>query len=198
MIFSAPRRIILASGSPYRRALLDQIRLCHEAEPADIDESPLPGESPADSALRLAREKARAIGVRHARALVIGSDQVCARDDGKRFGKPGTHEAARLQLAQMSGRRLTFYTAVCVLASDTGTERCAMVPTEVQYRVLSAAAIDRYLHIDEPYDCAGSAKIERLGVTLVERVTSDDPSALIGLPLIELVNLLAAEGVHLP
>lgn len=196
MMFSDPPRIVLASRSPYRRALLQQLRLDHDAEPADLDESPLPGEAPADTARRLAGEKARAIAMRHPDALIIGSDQVCAADDGKTFGKPGSHEAAVRQLTEMSGRRVLFHTAVCLLNARTVAERYASVPTEVQYRILSRDAIEAYLAADRPYDCAGSAKIESLGIALVERVASDDPTALIGLPLIALVSLLAAEGVR--
>lgn len=196
MMFSDTPRIVLASRSPYRRALLKQIRLDHDAEPADLDESPVAGESPADTAWRLAGEKARTIATRHPDALIIGSDQVCALDDGNTLGKPGSHEAAIRQLMQMSGRRVLFHTAVCLLNARTGTERYASVPTEVLYRTLSRDTIQAYLTCDQPYDCAGSAKIESLGIALVERVTSDDPTALIGLPLIALIDLLGAEGVR--
>lgn len=198
MMFSDATRIVLASRSPYRRALLRQIRLDHDAEPADLDEAPLPDEAPADTARRLAGAKARAIAPRHPDALIIGSDQVCALADGRRFGKPGTHEAAVDQLTAMSGRRVLFHTAVCLLNARSGAERYASVPTEVQFRTLTPASIEAYLAADRPYDCAGAAKIESLGIALVERVTSDDPSALIGLPLIALVDLLAAEGVRVP
>jgi len=198
MMFSDATRIVLASRSPYRRALLRQIHLDHDAEPADLDESPLPGEVPAATAQRLAGEKARAIAPRHPDALIIGADQVCALEDGRRFGKPGNHEAAVDQLTAMSGRRVLFHTAVCLLNARAGTERYAGVPTEVQFRILTPETIEAYLTADRSYDCAGAAKIESLGIALVERVTSDDPSALIGLPLIALVGLLAAEGVHLP
>lgn len=196
MMFSDTPRIVLASRSPYRRALLRQIRLEHDAEPADLDESALQGEAPADTARRLAGEKARTIAGRHPDALVIGSDQVCALGGTRTFGKPGSHEAAVKQLTEMSGRSVLFHTAVCLINARTGTERYASVPTEVQYRTLSRTTIEAYLNGDRPYDCAGSAKIECLGIALVERVTSDDPTALIGLPLIALVSLLAAEGVR--
>jgi septum formation protein len=197
-MFSDAPRIVLASRSAYRRALLEQIRLDHDADPADLDESALPNERPADTARRLAGEKARAVARRHPDALVIGSDQVCALDDGSTFGKPGSHDAAVRQLTAMSGRRVLFHTAVCLLNARAGTERYANVPTEVQFRHLSRATIEAYLASDRPYDCAGSAKIERLGIALAERVTSDDPTALIGLPLIALVSLLAAEGLRIP
>lgn len=133
---------------------------------------------------------------RHPNALVIGSDQVACMDDGTIFGKPGTHANAVFQLERMSGRRVVFHTAVCLLNARSGNASHANVPTDVQFRVLSRSTIETYLARDEPYDCAASAKIERLGIALVERVTSDDPSALVGLPLIALVGLLAAEDVH--
>jgi septum formation protein len=196
MMFSHAPRIILASRSPYRRALLRQIHLEHDAQPADLDESALPGELPADTATRLAHEKARAVAPRYPDALIIGSDQVCALEDGTALGKPGNHEAAVRQLTQMSGRRVLFHTAACLLNARTGRARHASVPTEVQYRTLSRDTIEAYLNSDKPYDCAGSAKIESLGIALVERVSSDDPSALIGLPLIALIGLLADEGVR--
>lgn len=195
MMFSEPPRIVLASRSPYRRTLLDQIRLPHLAEPADVDETPRPGERPERTALRLAEEKARAVLSRHPEALIIGSDQVCALEDGTILGKPGTHDVAVRQLLAMSGRRARFHTAVCLLNARTGRSRSLNVPTEVKYRALSRETIEAYLAADRPYDCAGSAKIESLGIALVERVTSDDPSALVGLPLVSLCTLLAAEGV---
>ena len=176
--------------------LLEQIGVAHDADPADIDETPRPGEIPQAFAARLAREKAEAVGVRHPEALVIGSDQVACMADGTIFGKPGDHEHAVAQLLRMSGRRVAFHTAVCLLNARTGNTSHANVPTEVQFRVLSRSTIETYLAKDEPYDCAASAKIERLGIALVERVTSDDPSALVGLPLIALVSLLAAENFH--
>jgi septum formation protein len=195
MIFSDDVKVVLASRSPYRRALLEQIRLRHGVDPADIDERPLRGESAPDLASRLAREKARAVAARHPDAFVIGSDQVATMDGVSAFSKPGDHAAAVAQLTRMSGRRVVFHTAVCLLNASSGRERHAIVPTEVEFRPLSAGTIESYLHKDQPYDCAGSAKIERLGIALVRRVTSDDPSALIGLPLIALIDLLAAEGV---
>lgn len=176
--------------------LLDQIGVPHEADPADIDESVRPGEAPRALAARLAHEKAVAVAARHAQALVIGSDQVACMDDGTIFGKPGSHAKAVAQLERMSGRRVVFHTAVCLVNARTGGTSHANVPTDVQFRVLGRAAIETYLARDEPYDCAASAKIERLGIALVERVTSDDPSALVGLPLIALVGLLAAENYH--
>jgi len=172
--------------------------LDHEADPADIDESALANELPADTAMRLAVEKARVVSRRHADALIIGSDQVCALNDATTFSKPGSHESAVHQLSKMSGRRVLFHTAVCLLNARSETEHHASVPTEVQFRTLTRDTIEAYLAADRPYDCAGAAKIESLGITLVERVTSDDPTALIGLPLIALVGLLAAEGVRVP
>lgn len=176
--------------------LLEQIGIAHDADPADIDESRHPGEAPRELAARLAREKAEAIAHRHPDALIIGSDQVACMHEGTIFGKPGTHANAVVQLQRMSGRRVLFHTAVCLLNTRTGNASSANVPTDVQFRVLTRSAIETYLRKDEPYDCAASAKIERLGIALVQRVTSDDPSALVGLPLIALVGLLAAEDFH--
>jgi septum formation protein len=196
MMFSGTPRIVLASRSPYRRMLLEQIGVAHDADPADIDESQRPGETPDALAARLAREKADAIACRHPDALIIGADQVACMDDGTTFGKPGDHASAAAQLQRMSGRLVVFHTAVCLLNARTGNRSASCVPTEVRFRVLSPSTIEAYLLKDEPYDCAASAKIERLGITLVERVTSDDPTALVGLPLIALVSLLAAENVR--
>jgi septum formation protein len=196
MMFSNEPRIVLASRSRYRRMLLEQIGIEHHADPADIDEHPHPGEAPEALAARLAHEKAHAVASRHHEALVIGSDQVACMDDGTIVGKPGDHATAVEQLQRMSGRRVMFHTAVCLLNARTGRASHANVPTDVQFRVLSRSVIETYLTKDEPYDCAASAKIERLGIALMERVTSNDPSALVGLPLIALVSLLAAEDFH--
>lgn len=189
--------IVLASSSAYRRALLSRIGIeCRSLAP-DIDESPLPGEAPAATALRLAGAKALKIGERESTGLIIGSDQVAVL--GTRIiGKPGTHAAASEQLRAMSGNTVTFHTALCLLNATTGKMQSASVPTTVRFRALDAAQIGRYLELDRPYDCAGSAKIESLGITLVERVDSEDPTALIGLPLIALTGMLLQEGVVIP
>jgi septum formation protein len=195
MVFSGEIELVLASGSRYRKALLEQLRLPHRVFPADIDESPLPDELPRALALRLACAKARAVAVRCPASLIIGSDQVASIDGRSAFSKPPDHAGAVAQLSAMSGRTVVFHTAVCVLNARAGTERTALVPTEVHYRELDPDLIEKYLLADQPYDCAGSARIEGLGIALVDRVRSDDPSALLGLPLIALLDLLAAEGV---
>lgn len=190
-------RIVLASSSAYRKALLARIGIDCTALAPDIDESPLPGEAPTATALRLAGAKARKIGGRESASLIIGSDQVAVL--GTRvIGKPGTHAAATDQLRSMSGHTVTFHTALCLLNTATGSMQTANVPTTVRFRKLEAAQIERYLQQDRPYDCAGSAKIESLGIALVERVESEDPTALIGLPLIALVGMLLQEGVSIP
>ena len=195
MIFSSERELVLASGSRYRKALLEQLRLPFAVSPADIDEAPLPGEDPVALATRLACHKARAVAPKHPSALIIGSDQVATLDGRSAFSKPPDHAGAVAQLAAMSGRQATFHTAVCVLDPRGPTERSAVVPTEVVFRTLSPELIESYLRADQPYDCAGSARIERLGIALVSRVASTDPTALLGLPLIALVDLLGAAGV---
>lgn len=169
---------------------------CRTATP-DIDERALPAEAPAATALRLAQAKARKIAEREPAALIIGSDQVAVLED-QLIGKPGTHAAAALQLQAMSGKTVVFHTALCMLNSETNALQLANVPTTVRFRVLNMAQIERYLQQDQPYDCAGSAKIEALGITLVEKLESDDPTALIGLPLIALVTMLQKEGIHIP
>ncbi|MCS6944737.1 MAG: Maf family nucleotide pyrophosphatase [Sutterellaceae bacterium] len=188
------RTIVLASTSPYRRALLERLRLpFHVARPA-VDEAALPGEPPAATAKRLAQAKARAVAVDYREALIIGADQV-ADVNGTHLGKPGNFTAALAQLEQMQGRTVMFHTAVAVLDAASGDLRTAEVPTRVRFRTLPRAALEAYLRLDEPYDCAGAAKIESAGIALVESVEADDPTALIGLPLISLTSLLSAFGV---
>lgn len=190
-------RIVLASSSTYRKTLIARLGFdCRTVAP-DIDESALPAEPPAATALRLAQAKARRIAEREPAALIIGSDQVAVLDN-QSIGKPGTHAAAVRQLQAMSGKTVVFHTALCLLNSETNAVQLADVPTTVRFRELDVAQIERYLQQDQPYDCAGSAKIEALGITLVERVESDDPTALIGLPLIALVTMLQKEGIHIP
>lgn len=196
-MFERNPRIVLASGSRYRRDLLDRLCLPYEVDPADVDETAVPRETPAATACRLARDKAFAVAARHPGALIIGSDQTAALD-GRALGKPGSHAAAREQLRAMSGRRVDFHTALCLLRVETGHYREALVNTDCLFRRLSPDAIERYLLRDRPYDCAGSAKVECLGIALLEHVRSDDPTALIGLPLIALVGMLTAEGVEVP
>jgi septum formation protein len=185
-------RIVLASTSPYRRELLKRLRLPFDVVAPAVDESRVAYETPLALALRLARAKAEAVASVTADALVIGSDQV-AELDGEPIGKPHTHEAAIAQLERMQGRRLVFHTALAVVAADR--VQVDSVPTAVTFRRLERAALESYLRADRPYDCAGAAKIESLGIALVDRVESDDPTALIGLPLIRLTSMLQAAGV---
>lgn len=188
--------LVLASTSPYRRDLLARLRLPFEVAAPGLDEAALAGERARDTALRLAQAKARSVAARFPRALVIGSDQVAALD-GEHLGKPGGHEAAVAQLRAMRGKTVLFHTALALLNSASGALQTAEVPTEVRFRAYSDAEIERYLEIERPYDCSGSAKIEGLGIVLVERVSGDDPSALIGLPLVRLSAMLRNEGVSL-
>jgi septum formation protein len=195
MPFSSPLGLVLASSSSYRRTLLDRLGLGFNVCPAELDETPLPGEAPQAVARRLASAKARAIAPRFPNHLIIGSDQVATLDDITILGKPLTHENAVAQLGRLSGQRACFYTAACLFNSCTNVLRAAIVPTVVEFRPLSHTTIEAYLHRERPYDCTGSAKIEGLGIALVRKVVSDDPSALIGLPLIALQDMLEAEGV---
>ena len=187
-------RIVLASTSPYRRALLERLRLPFEVKASFVDESPLAGESPRDTAVRLAQAKARAVAPSCPKALVIGCDQVAVLD-GTCLGKPGTHVNAVAQLKIMRGRDVTFHTALALFNTENDVAHIAEVPTVVRFRHYSDREIERYLELEQPYDCAGSAKIEGLGIVLVDRVTGDDPSALIGLPLMQLAAMLRQEGV---
>ncbi|WP_454757194.1 Maf-like protein [Cupriavidus campinensis] len=185
--------LILGSSSPYRRELLARLRIPFDVAVPDIDETPLAGEAPEATALRLSRRKAEAIAARHPGALVIGSDQVCTLD-GAQIGKPGSHEKALAQLQQMRGRTVIFHSALCLLDSRTGEAQLADVQTRATFRDLPDAELDAYLRLETPYDCAGSAKAEGLGIALLARVESDDPTALIGLPLIALTGMLRAAG----
>ena len=189
-------RLILASSSVYRRELLSRLQLPFEAIAPDIDETPLPGETPPATAMRLAQAKAAEIARREGAALVIGSDQV-ATLDGEHIGKPGNHENALAQLKKMRGRETIFHSALCLLDSR-GNEPAVQlqnVQTAVRLRDLPDAELDAYLRIEQPYDCAGSAKNEGLGIVLIESLRSDDPTALTGLPLIALTTMLRKAGV---
>ena len=188
------RRLVLASTSRYRSELLARLRLPFAIEPPEVDEGPHAGETPAATALRLALAKASAVAMRHPAAVVIGSDQV-ADLAGHGVGKPGDHDRATAQLRAMRGRVIVFQTAVAVACVETGFSESALVPVTVRMRELSDAEIERYLRAETPYDCAGSAKIETLGIALVESVASDDPTALIGLPLISTCALLRRAGI---
>ena len=186
--------LILASTSRYRRELLERLRLPFRIESPEVDETPLPDERPADLAQRLALAKARAVSAKHPGAIVIGSDQV-ADLDGVPIGKPGTHERAVEQLRAMSGRSVVFQTAVAVVCEATGFAGAALVPVTARFRRLGEAEIEHYLRTEQPYDCAGSAKSETLGIALLDAIESDDPSALVGLPLIRTCALLRQAGI---
>ena len=186
--------LILGSTSRYRRELLSRLRLPFTVVAPQVDETPRPGEAPAALALRLALEKAREVAARHPEAIVIGSDQV-ADLDGEAIGKPGTHERAVEQLRCMRGRRLVFQTGVAVLRPATGFEQALLAPVRDSVRRLSDAEIERYLELEQPYDCAGSAKSETLGIALLDAIDSDDPTALVGLPLIRTCELLRQAGL---
>ncbi|MEK8045040.1 Maf family nucleotide pyrophosphatase [Ideonella margarita] len=187
--------LILGSTSRYRRELLERLRLPFITVSPQVDETPLSGEAPAALACRLALAKAQAVAEQHPGAIVIGSDQV-ADVDGEPIGKPGTHERAVTQLQRMSGRTITFQTAVAVVRGDTQFAQTLLAPVHVRFRTLSDAEIEFYLRTEEPYDCAGSAKCETLGITLLDAIDSDDPTALIGLPLIRTSQLLRAAGLN--
>lgn len=193
---STPIPLILASSSAYRRALLERLGYPFSVDVPAIDETPLAGESPADTAMRLAQQKASVVAGRHPGAVVIGSDQV-ALCEGQQLGKPGNHARALAQLQLMRGKQVDFHTAVCVVGSDGTTIDAADVVTQVTFRDLPDAALDAYLSIEKPYDVAGSAKCEGLGIALLASVCSDDPTALIGLPLITLSRLLQQAGIDL-
>ena len=187
-------RLVLASSSPYRRALLERLGLPFEVIVPSVDERELPGETAERMALRLAESKARAVSPSNA-ALVIGSDQV-AEVEGVKLGKPGDHENAVRQLRQVRGKRIVFHTAICLANTAAGRMQLADVTTTVQFRPYTDEQIERYLVRERPYDCTGSARIEGLGIALIETVSSDDPTALIGLPLMQLVTMLANEGIN--
>lgn len=187
------RQLVLASTSPFRRELLARLGLPFSVADPRTDESPLPQETPEEMSLRLAEAKARAVVPAFPDALIIGSDQVAVLD-GKVYGKPGTHENATRQLLTMRGRTVNFFTGLCVLDARTGKALVCGVPTLVTFRDLSDAEIEAYLRREQPYQCAGSAKSEGLGIALIARMQGDDPNALIGLPLIALCGLLKDAG----
>lgn len=193
---NTPRALVLGSTSPYRRELLARLRLPFDVASPEVDETPLAGEKPQDLAVRLALAKARAVAARFPAAVVIGSDQV-ADLVGEPLGKPGTHERAVAQLRRMRGQTVVFQTAVAVVCRDTGFEQAELAPVRVRFRALSDAEIESYLRAETPYDCAGSAKSEGLGIALLEAIDNDDPTALIGLPLIRTARLLRAAGLPL-
>jgi septum formation protein len=192
----ANRKLILGSTSIYRRELLGRLRIPFSVESPHVDEAALPGETPEMLAQRLALAKAQAVAARFPEAIVIGSDQV-ADLDGTALGKPGEHARAVLQLRQMSGKLVIFQTAIAVVCLESGFCQQALAPVKVQFRHLSESEIENYLQAEKPYDCAGSAKSEGLGIALLERIDNDDPTALVGLPLIRTATLLRAAGLDL-
>lgn len=187
-------QIILASSSIYRRELLNRLQIPFECISPEVDETPLKDETPAETALRLAQVKARKVAINYPNALIIGCDQV-ATLDGTQLGKPYTHENATKQLRMMRGREVTFHSALCVFNAKIQHIQAEVVPYVVQFRALSDAQIQNYLTKEQPYQCAGSAKSEGLGIAMIEKMTGDDPNALIGLPLIKLIDMLQNQGV---
>ena len=192
----AQRALILGSTSRYRRELLQRLRVPFDVVSPEVDETPLPDETPQALATRLALAKAKAVAALHPHAVVIGSDQV-ADLNGEPLGKPGTHERAVLQLQRMRGQTVVFQTAVSVVCQASGFEQTELAQIKVRFRDLSDAEIDAYLRAEEPYDCAGSAKSEGLGIALLDAIDNDDPTALIGLPMIRTARLLRAAGIDL-
>ncbi len=196
--FSPPptpsRALILGSTSRYRQELLSRLGIPFNTDSPNVDETPQTGERPADRARRLALAKAREVAQRHPQAVVIGSDQV-ADLHGEPLGKPGTHERAVTQLRRMRGQTVVFQTAVAVVCQASGYEQVDLAPVSVVFRDLGDAEIEHYLRTEQPYDCAGSAKSEGLGIALLERIDNDDPTALVGLPLIRTCRMIRAAGV---
>ena len=190
------RPLILGSTSKYRRELLQRLRVPFDVVSPEVDETPHPNEAPRDLAMRLALAKAQAVAAQHPNAVVIGSDQV-ADLNGEPLGKPGTHERAMLQLQKMRGQTVVFQTAVSVVCQASGFADTELAQIKVRFRDLSDAEIEAYLRAEEPYDCAGSAKSEGLGIALLDAIDNDDPTALIGLPMIRTARLLRAAGVDL-
>lgn len=189
-----PQNLILASTSPFRRELLGRLGLPFDVADPQTDESPRPGETPEEIALRLSEAKAKAVAITYPDALIIGSDQV-ATVDGKIFGKPGSHERAVEQLRTLSGKTVNFFTGLCLLNARTGEVQVRGVPMLVTFRQLSGQEIENYLRREPAYNCAGSAKSEGLGIALLSSMRGDDPNALIGLPLIALCDMLRNQGV---
>lgn len=187
-------KLVLASTSPYRRELLARLGVPFEVAAPEVDETPLPGESPDETAQRLSLLKARAVARTYPDALIIGSDQV-ALLEGVQLGKPGNHEKAVAQLQAMRGKALEFHTALTLLNASTGSVQTASVPVRLVMREYTDAQIETYLKRDQPYNCCGSAKSESLGIALIARFETEDPNALVGLPLIKLTEMLANEGL---
>jgi len=188
--------IVLGSSSIYRQELLRRLQIPFETFSPEIDESVLPNETPAETAKRLSEAKARFVAKQYTRALVIGSDQVAVYN-GTHLGKPLNYSNAVKQLQLISGNEVTFFTALCLLNSHTNQLQSQVIPYHVKFRQISDRQIKNYLSKEQPYHCAGSAKSEGLGIALIERMSGDDPNALIGLPLIALINMLANEGIEI-
>jgi len=189
--------IVLASSSPYRQQLLEKLGLHFETHAPNVNETPSPDETPEQLALRLARDKAQAIAHYYPNHLIIGCDQVAALNH-RILNKPGDHQTAIEQLSLCSDRSVCFYTGLCLLNTASHTHHQLVETYTVHFRELSAEKINYYLLMDKPYDCAGSFKVEGLGITLFKKLEGNDPNTLIGLPLIQLVSMLAAEGIQLP
>jgi septum formation protein len=196
MSHTPPRQLILASTSAYRRQLLERLRIPFAVISPEVDESALPGESPERLARRLALAKAQAVAALHPESVVIGSDQV-ADLAGVALGKPHTHERAVAQLQRMRGQTVIFQTGVAVVCQATGFAQVDLAPVRVRFKPLTDTQIEHYLQAEQPYDCAGSAKSEGLGIALLECIDNDDPTALVGLPLIRTCLLLEAAGLTL-
>lgn len=188
------RQLVLASTSPFRRTLLNRLGLSFDTANPQTDETPLPNEAPEATALRLSEAKARAVAPFFPDALIIGSDQVAILE-GRVYGKPGTHENAVRQLQTMRGKTVNFFTGLCLLDARSGKAQVRSVPTLVTFRNLSDEEIENYLRREQPYNCAGAAKSEGLGIAIIARMQGDDPNALIGLPLIALCDLLNEAGL---
>ena len=188
------RKLVLGSTSPYRRELLERLRIPFEVAAPDVDETPQALETPKQLACRLAMAKARAVAAQFPACVVIGSDQV-ADLDGQALGKPGNHARAVTQLQQMRGKTVIFQTAVAVVCLETGFAQMDLAQVNVKFRDLTDYEIEAYLRAEKPYDCAGSAKSEGLGIALLEAIDNDDPTALVGLPLIRTCRMIQAAGI---
>ena len=191
------QKLVLASTSPFRQQILRKLNIDFEVQAPDIDEKRLNNETPQQLVTRLSEAKAMAVAKYHNDALIIGSDQVAVLDNNI-LGKPLNHENAKQQLARASGKKITFFTGLCLFNSASKHSQVRCVPYDVQFRQLSDEQIEHYLQVDRPYNCAGSFKSEGFGISLFEKLDGDDPNTLIGLPLIELIRLLAKEGVQIP
>lgn len=191
----AAQQLILASSSPFRRELLERLMIPFDVVSPDIDETPRSGEQAADLVLRLSVEKAEAVAKTAAGALIIGSDQVAVQEDNKIVGKPGDHADAVRQLAASSGKTVTLFTGIALINSDSGLVQKDVVRYTVQFKTITDREIDSYLDKEKPYGCSGSLRADGLGIALLQKFIGDDPTALIGLPLIRLVSMLQNEGM---